>query len=75
MDADAHERSDARAEGDLVVDLTDGGAGFSPADVLRWLRTSGGSLYERTMKCAAAQLLESSLGAQPPAPAPAPPRG
>lgn len=63
MDADAHDRSDAGSGCDDVVDLREGGPPFTVADVLRWLRTSGGSLYERSMKCAAAQMLEASLPA------------
>lgn len=64
MDADAHEPSDRQAH-DEVVDLSGNAAPFSTAHVLRWLRTSGGSLYERSMKRAAAQLLEASLPAPP----------
>lgn len=71
MDADAHERADeAEPDGD-VVDLTGGGPPFSVDQVVRWLRTSGGSLYERSMKCTAARLLEAGLEASAPAALPA----
>lgn len=62
MDADAHERTvGGPGPDDAVIDLTGGGPPFSAGQILRWLRTSGGSLYERSMKHTAAQLLEESL--------------
>jgi hypothetical protein len=68
MDADARQRrDDAGSDGDVVVDLTGGGPPFSVDQVVRWLRTSGGSLYERSMKCTAARMLEAGLDASAPA--------
>jgi hypothetical protein len=56
----------------VVLDLTDLDAllesrhaqRFTEAHVVEWLRTSGGSLTERIMKCAAADLI---VGQQSPA--------
>ena len=38
---------------------------FSPDRVLGWLRRSSGSLYERTMKARAAELIERSVAVRP----------
>lgn len=48
-----------------VIDLTEcipqqDGEPYTPERVVTWLRTSGGSLGERAMKCAAADLIEAS---------------
>jgi hypothetical protein len=48
---------------EVVIDLTDDAyvEAYRPDRVISWLRSSGGSLGERAMKCAAADLLESEL--------------
>lgn len=48
-----------------VIDLTecmppgDTAETYTPERVVDWLRTSGGSLGERAMKCAAAEMIEA----------------
>ena len=34
---------------------------YTPERIVDWLRTSGGPLGERAIKCAAAELIESSI--------------
>ena len=50
---------------DLVIDLTDSDEAYCDAycaeRIVAWLRSSGGSLGEREMKCAAADLIEAEL--------------
>ena len=50
---------------DFVIDLAADDEAYVDAycveRVVAWLRSSGGSLGEREMKCAAADLLESEL--------------
>jgi hypothetical protein len=52
---------------DTVIDLTGPDDAYVEAycaeRVVAWLRSSGGSLGERAMKCAAADLIESELAA------------
>lgn len=48
-----------------VIDLTDcipqhDEERYTPERVVAWLRSSGGTLGERAIKCAAADLIESS---------------
>ncbi len=48
-----------------VIDLTDcipqhDAERYTPERVIAWLRNSGGTLGERAIKCAAADLIESS---------------
>ena len=58
--------SEVRDVRDVVLDLTSWedecrAVAYSPERVIAWLRTSGGSLGERRMKTAAAELLEAQL--------------
>ena len=50
---------------EVVIDLTGPDdayvEAYQPERVVAWLRSSGGSLGERAMKCAAADLIESEL--------------
>lgn len=34
---------------------------YAPERITEWLRTSGGTIGERTLKCAAADLIESAF--------------
>jgi hypothetical protein len=58
--------SEVRDVRDVVLDLTTfedeyRAIAYSPERVIQWLRSSGGSLGERRMKAAAAELLEAQL--------------
>ena len=58
--------SSATATAEMVIDLTTSDdahyvEAYQPDRVIAWLRSSGGSLGERAMKCAAADLLEERV--------------
>ena len=58
--------STASPTADLVIDLTTADdahyvEAYQPDRVIAWLRSSGGNLGERAMKCAAADLLEERV--------------
>ena len=58
--------SSATATAEMVIDLTTADDAhyvdaYRPERVISWLRSSGGSLGERAMKCAAADLLEQRV--------------